>query len=591
TLGEGVTSHTFEYVTIPGVGRASDYPESAEFYKGKIVLVKRGQTTFEDKVRIALKEKGASGIIIYNNVSGSISMSVGEGIGAVCSISQDEGEMLAKQGTGYVKISKDLTAGPFMSDFSSWGPTSDLRIKPEITAHGGEILSAVPGQEYDRLSGTSMAAPNQAGATALIRQYVKYSGTFGNDLSAVEVTAIVNQLMMSTTDIISNKIGLPYAVRKQGSGLVNIRKAITTNAYITTFDKNGDVMDKTKIEYGDDKEKTGVYEVKFAIHNISSGNVSYDVSSIMLTEGVSKTYTSHGDTTVTQEGYLLDGTTTQVTNVEGGTMSGNKVAVSAGGTAIVSVKITLSDNDKQYLNDSFKNGMYVEGFITLTASSGTDVNMSVPMLAFYGDWLKAPVFDEEYYDTHKDEINAGLDVEDKLMADAYATRVIGGLYTDYIATMGSYYFVQDPSATQIAASKEHIAMSNQEGEENGTISSIYSINAGLLRNAKEVNISIVEDSTGKEVFNHTEYNQYKSHGVGTLYASHIDVDFAALEHNLKNNTRYTVTVSAYIDYGTKAEQDESNLRNVFTFPLYIDFQAPAVTDCEFYTEYDASAKK
>jgi hypothetical protein len=66
----------FEYVVIPGIGRSSDYPDDDEFYAGKIVLVKRGITTFEDKVRVALKEKGASGIIIYNNVSGSISSDI-----------------------------------------------------------------------------------------------------------------------------------------------------------------------------------------------------------------------------------------------------------------------------------------------------------------------------------------------------------------------------------------------------------------------------------------------------------------------------------------------------------------------------------
>ncbi len=589
--GTQLDSYDFEYVTISGVGRSSDYIQENEYYHGKIVLVERGVTTFEDKVRVALEEKGAAGIIIYNNVSGTISMSIGEESGAVCSISQDDGELLAASPTGIIKISRDQEAGPFMSDFSSWGPTSDLKIKPEITAHGGEIYSAVPGQDYDRLSGTSMAAPNQAGATAIIRQYVMGNSAFGTDLSPQEVTAIVNQLMMSTADIVMNKNGLPYAVRKQGAGLVNIANAYQSAAYITSYDRNGQKMDKAKLELGDDKQKTGVYEMTFDINNISGSAVTYNVDATVITEGVSSTYTSHSDTTVTMDGYELSGAVTEVTNISGGTNSGNAVTVNAGGTATVTVRITLSEEDKAYLDKSFAHGMYVEGFITLEAADGTEVDMNVPFLAFYGDWNEAPVFDEEYYDTNADEINAGLDEEDKLMADAYATRVVGGLYSDYIATLGTYYFVQDPSATQIAADKDHIAISNQMDGGNSAVNSIRYIWAGLLRNAKEVNISIVEDSTGKEVFNRTEYNQYKSHYTnGMIYYSSIETEFSAIENELKNNTQYTVTVTAYIDYGTKEEQDATNVRNTFTFPLYVDFEAPTLTDVTFRSEYDRTSR-
>ncbi|MBO4262490.1 MAG: S8 family serine peptidase, partial [Clostridia bacterium] len=172
TVG-GVDEYEFEFVTIPGIGQPTDYPNREEFYRGKIVLVKRGQTTFEEKIRTALLDKGAAGVIIYNNISGTISMAVGADVGAACSISQDDGEFLAAAKTGRLLISKKQQAGPFMSDFSSWGPTSDLKIKPEITGHGGEIKSSVPGGTYEKMSGTSMSAPNVAGATALIRQFVK----------------------------------------------------------------------------------------------------------------------------------------------------------------------------------------------------------------------------------------------------------------------------------------------------------------------------------------------------------------------------------------------------------------------------------
>jgi len=595
STGKNVTEHTFEYVTIPGIGRASDYAEDKSFYEGKIVLVKRGTSTFEEKVYIALKVKGALGIIIYNNVPGEVTMSVGKDVGAVCALSQDDGNKLASLGSGTITIGKNLSAGPFMSDFSSWGPTSDLQIKPEITAHGGEIYSAVPGQGYDSLSGTSMATPNQAGATALIRQYVRQSGKFGDyaeELSyekAREVTALVNQLMMSTADIVLNKNGLPYAVRKQGAGLVNIEQAISTESFVQSYDQKGNLMDRTKFELGDDKERTGVYSMKFLLKNINSASATYDVSCIAMSESVSETYTSHGETTVSLEARLLDGAVLTVKTVNGVEASSNSVSVEANGSAVVEIEIRLSEADKQYINESFLHGMYMEGFVVLKAMTGAVVDLNVPMLAFFGDWTEAPIFDEEFYDTNKDEINDGLEAEDKLMADAYATRVTGGLYSEYISILGQYAFAQNPAATKIAANKKYIAISNQENDKQSAVNSIEDVYAGLLRNVKEANIQIVEDATGKVIFEKTEYNVRKSSGTGSISASAIDVEFKALEHGLKNNTQYTVTVTTYIDYGEKSEQN--NVRNVFEFPLFIDFQAPAVTGVSYRTEYDKLDKK
>ena len=583
-LKEGQTSVEIEYVTIPGAGRSADY--TGMDVAGKIVLVRRGSTTFEEKANVA-QEKGAAGIIIYNNVSGDIKMNVGDTTIAVCSIRQDDGEMLAAAGTGVLKICRSQSSGPFMSDFSSWGPTPDLGIKPEITAHGGSILSAVPGQSYDRISGTSMACPNLSGVAALLREYVRENFPEIKD-DPVEITACVNRLMMSTADIIKNTNGLPYAVRKQGAGLANLNNAASTPAYILTYDrKTGEAMDKTKIELGDDPMRTGVYTMTFSICNFGSSTLVYSPNVIVMTEGVSDTKTSHGETTVTEQGYELTGASLSITESKNCTVNASGISVAPGATATVTVTVTLSDADKAYMDASFENGMYVEGFLVLDAVSGTDVDLSAPYLAFYGDWTQAPLFDRDFFETSRDELDDSIPTEDKNLPDAYATRPIGGLSDDYVSYLGSYYFQQNPNAAKIiAANRDCVAISNQSD----AVNSLRFVWAGLLRNAERVEITITESSTGEVVFQRTENDVRKAYGDGgTIYPANIKIEFSALENQLKNNTAYIVTVKGYLDYGDGGEN--TNLNNTFSFPLVTDFEAPAVTDCEFYTEYDKSAKK
>ncbi|MBQ6831182.1 MAG: leucine-rich repeat protein [Oscillospiraceae bacterium] len=580
-LGEE-TSKKYEYVVVPGVGRTADY--TGMDVRGKIALVRRGDNTFEEKAMIA-EAQGAAGIIIYNNVSGEIKMNVGDAKLAVCSIAQDDGEMLAQQGGGTLTISKEQTSGPFISDFSSWGPTPDLGIKPEITAHGGNILSSVTGGGYDRLSGTSMACPNLAGVAILLRQYVVENFPNIADDNC-KVNDMINCLMMSTADIAISTNGLPYFVRKQGAGLANLMNAISTPAYLTTYDKQGNLMDKPKLELGDDPQKTGVYEMRFAINNVSDKKLSYELGSYVLTEGVSDTKTNAGEQTVTEEAVVLEGAQTVITAVNGQEHKGSKVTVPAGETVEVTVKVTLSDEDKAYLDQSFENGMYVEGYLTLNAKSGTKVNLSVPYLAFYGDWAKAPLFDLEYFETDADEQDDSIAVEDKVMADAYASRPVGGVSEDYVSYLGSYYFLQDPNDMLISATRDYICLSNQEG----TIHSLRFVWAGLLRNAKKIEVVITDDTTGEVIFETVDDDVRKSYGDGgSIRPSNVEIEFDTAEYNLANNSEYTVTLTGYLDYGDGCL--ETNEKNVFQFPLTMDFEAPTVTNVEFSYEYDKTLKK
>lgn len=573
-LGKATSEHlTLEYVVVPGAGLNINY--ASIDVTGKIVVVRRGSNSFEEKALIA-KRHGAVACIIYNNIEGDILMSMGKTKSIpTISISKDVGTILEKKKSGTMVIKDGNQAGPFMSDFSSWGPTPSLELKPEITAHGGNIYSSVPNGGYDKLSGTSMATPNLCGVVILIRQYLKEQYP---DKSWKEISVLANQMLMSTATIVLNEDGNPYSPRKQGAGLASLRNVVNTKAYLEVSGK-----DRPKLELGDDPTKTGVYTMLFNVVNTSNDSLQYDLSLVGMTESVSTSDSKH----VAERPRLLNGNA-EFRAISGGTLTGDTLTVGAAGKAEIEVAYKLTDSDKNTLDSLFPYGMYVEGFVKLQQiGEEKSVDLNIPFLAFYGDWTQAPMFDKTFYEVENEKYDTSIEDDDKLLADYYATTPYGSFFYNYIIPFGSYLYHMDTTKyEEIPASLDHIAISNVLGSIDG-ISAVY---AGLLRCAKEMNFSITDKVTGEVIWTHTDYNATKAHSLGGSPIPYFDyLRLSSFSLGLMNNRQYEFKMQGLLDYGDGGLT--TNVRNEFSFDFYMDNEAPILKQVVYEKEYDDNLEK
>ena len=434
-------SASWNVIPVDGYGTYSDYYDAGfrGYYgygeKGEVgvALVKRGGgISFADKINAATQfswsyydpalgyyvtEYPVKAVIVYDedpNATEMIYMSVENAMLTSCFISGRDGHALAAAAKEAIasgshvtmrvsqadEIVESETAGQ-MSSFSSWGAGPALELKPEITAPGGNIWSAVidttyypanPGGIYDdyvgsyaMMSGTSMAAPHMSGIALLVRQAVaeQYGLT-----SKSAVADLSEHLLVSTAVPQRDENGVYYSPRYQGAGLVNAAAAISTPAFISV---EGQMVGK--LELKDDPERTGVYELTFQVNNISDRDVTYAVSVNLARPGTDVFESAWGQVDV-----ALDRNVVLLEEALG------SVTVPAGQTVTVSGTVALTADQKAELDEKFVNGTYVEGFITLTAENEPAIGL--PVLAFYGDWTAAPIFDRSvWYETPADGEN------------------------------------------------------------------------------------------------------------------------------------------------------------------------------------------
>ncbi len=106
----------------------------------------------------------------------------------------------------------------FWLNFSSWGPTDDGRIKPDLVADGINVLSSIStsNNAYAIYSGTSMSSPAAAGSGFLLQEYYyRLHNSFMR-------SATLKGILIHTADEAGPADGPDY---QYGYGLIDMPKA------------------------------------------------------------------------------------------------------------------------------------------------------------------------------------------------------------------------------------------------------------------------------------------------------------------------------------------------------------------------------
>ncbi|EJN53052.1 peptidase, S8/S53 family [Actinomyces sp. ICM58] len=384
---------TYEYVDA-GFASEEDVAALKEKFpnglSGKIALVSRGKMTYQKKVE-NLYDLHPAGVLVYNNVSvGSlIIMNLTTQDVPAAFISQADGQAMLAASDHHLTIAEGQVLPQSTtyeaSEFSSWGVSPDLRLKPEIAAPGGNVFSAIPNGAYEQTSGTSMATPQMAGISAIVLQRVQSDPLFAS-MSARDKADVVQNLIMGTARPLTDAAqtsGALYSPRKQGAGLVDALAATTSSVYPTVA--GAAEPSRPKADLGDG---TTGWHFDVTLHNLGAAPATYELSSQALSEIVDGGFFTEHSSDWRGRGVEVTYSGAASASAEGAT-----VTVPALGEATVGVDVMPGSEFASYVADNTPNGTFLDGFVRFASKTDGQPDLAVPYLGFYGDWGKAPIFD------------------------------------------------------------------------------------------------------------------------------------------------------------------------------------------------------
>ncbi|MBQ8510435.1 MAG: S8 family serine peptidase [Clostridia bacterium] len=548
SFAEQFDGRTLEYVVVPGLGEEADYEGLR--VKGKLVLVQRGTTTFVDKANIAAS-KGAVGMIVWNNVEDdSINMELtGAKIPAIA-ISMEDGETLKAAKSRkltfddeFYLIQNSETAGQ-LSDYTSWGCTPSLTLKPDLIAVGGSVLSTIS-SGYGGMSGTSMAAPQITGVCALLIEQLNASAKLMEPAARIEK---IRTILMNTAVPLTQENGVEYSPRAQGAGLVNLPAALNAGLSVT-YAFNG----KPKAELLDLIGDTMYLDV--TLENLTDEP---------LEAAVSVTLTSDGYTELEVDGEKHWFSTLEATadslSVITADKSGNlnraaesfeplTITLEAGESVTLPILVSLDEDYHASLDEIFTNGHFVEGYVWCETADGT---YSLPYMGYVGDWSTAPVLDADIYGEGFSQFGGS----------SFVTSVEG----TYV-TAGTNAFSSDP------VYHDSLLAFSPNGDTAGD--TLY-LSGKFLRNAAASEL-VVRDSEGNVVYSQTGLSGYQTKaGPSALY-------YFTFYWNGSDgrNLRYILPDGSYTVECTFTLDFSAGLTQTYSWPVVLDTEKPTVSEITY----------
>lgn len=372
TLSDHLSDDVYEYVYC-GLGAPEDF--EGKDIQGKIALIDRGTLSFWEKAFNA-QQAGAVAMVVCNDIEeDSLAMMAMDGLDfPAVFISMNDGNKLKAAESKKIRLDSTLSiTTPLdggISEFSSFGPTGDLTLKPDIAGIGGSVSSAAYDNKIKQLEGTSMSSPYVAGCAAIADQYLRKNGL---ELTGAEKAAFIRNLMMNSAVLFSD--GDVYeSPRRQGAGLVNMKNLLNDRVILTGKDGLAKIELKDKL--------TSQLSFDVDISNFTDQDVEFKEAKLVLTaeDGAAAEGDESGQLSICGASNI--GVTADLSSL---------LKANAQETRTVKINAQLSAADLDAHSSAFPNGFFVEGYIVLSGAENC-CDISIPVMGFYGDWAQVPIF-------------------------------------------------------------------------------------------------------------------------------------------------------------------------------------------------------